>query len=76
MNGVNAKIITKCMLEETAAKKIDLVPLSNNTGSCGIYDLSSDVESELLKGIKLTYFIVANATVLLVYVRYVFKNLI
>lgn len=80
--GPCAKDIVKCMLGEKAAKKIDLVPLSNNTMSRRINDLANDVESELLKRIKMSNFAiqldestdVANVAVLLVYVRYIFKN--
>lgn len=80
--GPCAKDITMCMLGEKAAKKIDLVPLSNNTVSRRINDLANNVESELIKRIKLNYFTiqldestdVANCAILLVYVRYIFKN--
>jgi hypothetical protein len=54
--GPCAKDTTKCMLGEKAAKKIDLVPLSNNTVSRRINDLANDVESELLKIITSNYF--------------------
>ncbi|KAF2883744.1 hypothetical protein ILUMI_22433 [Ignelater luminosus] len=46
--GPCAKDIPKCMLGEKAAKKIDLVSLSNNTVSRRINDLANNVESELL----------------------------
>ncbi|XP_067126358.1 zinc finger BED domain-containing protein 5-like [Centruroides vittatus] len=67
-----------------AAKKIELVPLSNNTVSRRINDLANYVENELLKRIKLNYFAiqldestdVTNAAVLLVYVRYLFTNIV
>lgn len=82
--GPCAKDIVKCMLGEKAARKIDLVPLSNNTVSRRINDLANDVENELLKRIKFNYFAiqldestdVANAAVLLVYVRYIFTNIV
>jgi hypothetical protein len=70
------------MIGEKAAKKLDLAVLSNSTVSRRINDLANDVERELLKRIKSNYFAiqldestdVANAAVLLVYVRYIFKN--
>ncbi|XP_067121126.1 zinc finger BED domain-containing protein 5-like [Centruroides vittatus] len=82
--GPCAKDIAKCMLGEKAAKKIELVPLSNNTVSRRINDLANYVENELLKRIKLNYFAiqldestdVTNAAVLLVYVRYLFTNIV
>ncbi|XP_035232558.1 zinc finger BED domain-containing protein 5-like [Stegodyphus dumicola] len=82
--GPYAKDIAKCMLGEKAAKKIEVVPLSNNTVSRRINDLANYVENELLKRIKLNYFAiqldestdVTNAAVLLVYVRYLFTNIV
>ncbi|XP_035225125.1 zinc finger BED domain-containing protein 5-like [Stegodyphus dumicola] len=82
--GPCAKDIAKCMLGEKAAKKIELVPLSNNTVSHRINDLANYVENELLKRIKLNYFAiqldestdVTNAAVLLVYIRYLFTNIV
>ena len=82
--GSCAKDIAKCMLGEKAARIIDLVPFSDNTVSRRINYLANYVENELLKRIKLNYFAiqldestdVANAAVLLVYVRYIFTNIV
>lgn len=41
------KEIVKCMLGENAEKEISLVPLSNDTVSWRIHDISSDIQSHL-----------------------------
>ena len=47
-----AKDIVSCILGEAAAKKLDVVPLSNNTVSRRIHDLASQVKTILIKRIK------------------------
>lgn len=73
-----------CILGEKAAKKINLIPLSSKAVSSRINNLVNNVKSELLKKIKLNYFViqlgestyVANIAVLLVSFKYIFKNFI
>lgn len=74
-----AKDIVTEMLGEDAAKKIDRVPLSDNTVSRRISDVAEDVSTQLLEQVGASdYFApqleestdVANAAELLVYIRF------
>jgi hypothetical protein len=46
-----AKDIVKTMFSETLSKDIDLMPLSNDTVTCRINGMTSNVESELISRI-------------------------
>ncbi|GBN69178.1 Zinc finger BED domain-containing protein 5 [Araneus ventricosus] len=72
------KDIIECMFDETAAKVIDTIPLSNDTISRRIGDLAENVKSTLISRIKSTKFSlqmnestdVAGLAILMVIVRY------
>lgn len=78
-----AKDIVSSVLGPNAAKKLDVVPLSDNTVSRRIHDLAADVKTILIQRIKLSKFFaiqldestdVTNFAQLMVYVRYEFKQ--
>ncbi|XP_060759506.1 zinc finger BED domain-containing protein 5-like [Neoarius graeffei] len=73
------KDIVKEMLGEDAAKKIDAVPLSDNTVSRRISDMAEDVSTQLLEQVRASDYYalqldestdVANVAKLLVYIRF------
>jgi hypothetical protein len=77
--GPSIKDVVQCMLGEKAAKKIDIVPFPNNTLSRRINDISSYVETTVVRVKKSQYYAlqldestdVANLAVFLVFVRYI-----
>ena len=78
-----AKDIVSCILREAVAKKLDVVPLSDNTVSRRIHDLASQVKTIFIKRIKQSkYFAiqldestdVTNFAQLMMYVRYEFEQ--
>jgi hypothetical protein len=46
--GPSMKDVVQCMLGEKAAKKIDIVPFSDNTLSRRIHDISNYVETTVV----------------------------
>lgn len=77
------KDIVREMLGEDAAKKIDAVPLSDNTVQRWIGEMSEDVSAQLLEQVRGSkYFAlqldestdVANAAELLVYIRFFYQE--
>jgi hypothetical protein len=78
--GPCIKDVVQCMLAEKAAKKIDIVPFSNNNLSRRINDISSYVEITVVQRVKKSQYYafqldesmdVANLAILLVFVRYI-----
>ena len=76
--------IAKCILDETSAKEITNVPLSNDTVARRIKDLAANVRAELISRLQCCNFSlqmdestdVAGLAVLLVFVRYQHLNLL
>ncbi|XP_014298159.2 zinc finger BED domain-containing protein 5-like [Microplitis demolitor] len=74
--------IAKCMLDEKSAKHLSTVPLSNDTVSRRIHDLSTYVKQELVTRLQKTRFAlqvdestdVAGLAILLVIVRYPYES--
>jgi hypothetical protein len=77
--GPCIKDVVQCMLGEKAAKKTDIVPFSNNTLSRRINDISSYVETTVVRVKNSQYYAlqvdestdVANLAILLIFVRYI-----
>jgi len=78
-----AKDIVGCLLGPQAAKKLDLVPLSDNTVSRRIHDLASEVKKILIQRIQQSRFFaiqldestdVTNFAQLMMYVRYEYEQ--
>lgn len=78
-----AKDMVTCILGETSAKKLDSVPLSNDTVRRRIEMMASNVKEQLLVRVKDSDFFaiqldestdVTNYAQLIVYVRYIFQN--
>ena len=78
-----AKDIVTCLLGPNAAKKLDVVPLSDNTVSRRIQDLASEVKKILIQRIQKSKFFaiqldesidVANFAQLMMYVRYEYEQ--
>uniref|UniRef100_A0A674JCF8 HAT C-terminal dimerisation domain-containing protein n=1 Tax=Terrapene triunguis TaxID=2587831 RepID=A0A674JCF8_9SAUR len=83
--GPCIKDVVHCMLGEKAAKRIDMVPLSNNTLSRRINDMSNNVETIIVQRVKNSpYYAIqldessdeANLAILLLFVRYVNEGLV
>jgi hypothetical protein len=83
MIGPCVKDVVRCMLGEKAAKKIDLVPFSNDTLSRRINGMSSYVETTVVQRVKKSqnYVLqldestdVANLGIFLVFVRYINRD--
>lgn len=79
----STKDICRELLGENAVKKIEHVPLSNNTVSRRIQDIAKDIEEQLLDRINLSPWYalqvdestdVDNKAILLVYVRYLYQE--
>lgn len=76
--------IAKCILDETSAKEITNVPLSNDTVARRIKDLAANVKAELISRLQCCNFSlqmdestdVAGLAVLLVFARYQHLNLL
>ncbi|GBP32610.1 Zinc finger BED domain-containing protein 5 [Eumeta japonica] len=74
--------ITKCMLDEKSAKHLSTVPLSNDTVSRRIHDLTSYVKQELVERLQKTRFAlqmdkstdVVGLPILLVIARYPYES--
>ena len=80
-----AKDIVTCLLGPNAAKKLDVVPFSDNTVSRRIQDLASEVKKILIQRIQKSKFFaiqldestdVANFAQLMMYVRYEYEQAI
>ena len=80
-----AKDIVTCLFGPNAAKKLDVVPLSDNTVSRRIQDLASEVKKILIQRIQKCNFFaieldestdVANFAQLMMYVRYEYEQAI
>ena len=78
-----AKDIVGCLLGPQAAKKLDVVPLSDNTVSRRIHDLASEVKKILIQRIQQSRFFaiqldestdVTNFAQLMMYVRYEYEQ--
>lgn len=78
-----AKDIVTCILGETSAKKLDTVPLSNDTVRRRIEMMASNVKEQLLVRVKNSDFFaiqldestdITNYAQLMVYVRYIFQT--
>ena len=78
-----AKEMVECMIGEKEAKKLDMIPVSNNTVSRRIDALSEDILATLVGRVKKSEFYslqvdestdVANLANLLVYVRYLHEG--
>ncbi|CAM4590106.1 unnamed protein product [Lepidochelys olivacea] len=78
--GPCIKDVVHCMLREKAAKRIDMIPLSNNMLSQRIKDMSNNVETTIVHRVKNSPYYaiqldestdVANLAILLLFVRYV-----
>uniref|UniRef100_A0A8C3FIZ9 Uncharacterized protein n=1 Tax=Chrysemys picta bellii TaxID=8478 RepID=A0A8C3FIZ9_CHRPI len=83
--GPCIKDVVHCMIREKAAKRIDMVPLSNNTLSRRINDMSNNVETTIVHRVKNSPYYaiqldestdVANLAILLLFVRYVNEGLV
>ncbi|XP_074980743.1 zinc finger BED domain-containing protein 5-like [Caretta caretta] len=83
--GPCIKDVVHCMLGEKAAKRIDMVPLSNNTLSRRINVMSSNVETTIVHRVKNSPYYaiqldastdVANLAILLLFVHYVNEGLV
>jgi hypothetical protein len=77
------KDAVSCMFEKDYVNKINSIPLSNDTVSCRINNISNDIEETLLKGINDSQLFsikvdestdVAQLAVLLVIARYLKEN--
>ncbi|XP_050054124.1 zinc finger BED domain-containing protein 5-like [Aphis gossypii] len=74
--------IVSCMLDEKTAKKINTIPLSNDTVRRRINDISDHIKSELISRLKCNNFSlqmdestdVSGLAVLLVFVRYKYQT--
>ncbi|CAI6344434.1 unnamed protein product [Macrosiphum euphorbiae] len=74
--------IVSCMLDEKAVKKINTIPLSNDTVRRRINDISTHIKSELISRLKCNNFAlqmdestdVSGLAVLLVFVRYKYQT--
>ncbi|XP_062417978.1 zinc finger BED domain-containing protein 5-like [Pungitius pungitius] len=75
--------MVQCMIGEKEAKKLDMIPVSNNTVSRRIDAMSEDILAVLLSRVKKSEFYslqvdestdVANLANLLLYVRYLFEG--
>jgi uncharacterized membrane-anchored protein len=69
--------------EEQPSKKVEVVPLSNNTTACWIHDLAADVKKELVFQLQLSdaYSLVLDESIdmlglvaLLVFIHYMFDK--
>lgn len=78
-----AKEMVACMIGEKEAKKLDMIPVSNNTVSRRIDAMSEDILAVILSRVKKSEFYslqvdestdVANLANLLLYVRYLFEG--
>ena len=78
-----AKEMVECMIGEKDAKKLDMIPVSNNTVSRRIDAMSEDILATLVSRVKKSEFYslqvdestdVANLASLLVFVRYLFEG--
>lgn len=78
-----AKEMVECMIGEKEAKKLDMIPVSNNTVSRHIDAMSEDILATLVSRVKKSEFYclqvdestdVANLANLLLYVRYLFEG--
>uniref|UniRef100_A0A8C3HDY0 Uncharacterized protein n=1 Tax=Chrysemys picta bellii TaxID=8478 RepID=A0A8C3HDY0_CHRPI len=83
--GPCIKDVVHCMLGEKAAKRIDMVPLSNNTLSQRINDMSNNIETTIVHRVKNSPYYaiqldestdVANLAILLLFVRYVNEGMV
>uniref|UniRef100_A0A8C3RXN0 Uncharacterized protein n=1 Tax=Chelydra serpentina TaxID=8475 RepID=A0A8C3RXN0_CHESE len=83
--GPCIKDVVHCMLGEKAAKRIDMVPLSNNTLSRRINDMSNNVETTTVHRVKNSPYYaiqldestdVANLAILLLFVCYVNEGMV
>uniref|UniRef100_A0A674J7L1 HAT C-terminal dimerisation domain-containing protein n=1 Tax=Terrapene triunguis TaxID=2587831 RepID=A0A674J7L1_9SAUR len=83
--GPCIKDVVHCMLREKAAKRIDMVPLSNNKLSRRINDMSNNIETIIVHTVKNSPYYairldestdVANLAILLLFVRYVNEGLV
>lgn len=73
--------MVECMIGEKEAKKLDMIPVSNNTVSRRIDAMSEDILATLISRVKKSEFYslqvdestdVANLANLLLYIRYLF----
>ncbi|XP_065254448.1 zinc finger BED domain-containing protein 5-like [Emys orbicularis] len=83
--GPCIKDVVHCMLGEKAAKRTDMVPLSNNSLSRRINDMSNNVETTIVQSVKNSPYYaiqldestdVANLAILLLFVHYVNEGLV
>ncbi|XP_065263663.1 deleted in malignant brain tumors 1 protein-like [Emys orbicularis] len=83
--GPCIKKAVHCMFGEKVAKRIDMVPLSNNTLSRRINDMSNNVETTIIHRVKNSPYydiqldestVVANLAILLLFVHYVNEGMV
>jgi hypothetical protein len=75
--------LAACMIDEEAARKVQLVPLSDNTTQRRIQDCASNVLNKLVRRLKLSESFtiqlhesthIVHLSILLVFVRYVYES--